>query len=223
MAASHSYDANVASERKMTASTAKTPKPQHETWLDWRPDDNPDPSTLLTREELLEKLRIDGFVVSNNDLRNWQYHGVIPYAVRQWHDGAVRALYPEWLLTVIRALRTRQAEGRKMSEIRTDLRSTFRRDGMKIRSGPIHITLPKFSVTANASVRNAEDVTAARSEDTVSIAKLTPPAELEHLLKLFARSSEQALGGTQIDRAEVRLIDSNGTPLVFRFDTRSPT
>src|SRR5687767_7574568 len=118
------YGATGVIERPMPAENGE--KPKRETWQDWWPNEPSDPEHLLTREEVLAQLGQEGFVVSEESLRHWQALGAVPYAVRQWHNGATRALYPQRMLTVLRTLRNLQADGKKMSEVREHLRNSFR-------------------------------------------------------------------------------------------------
>ncbi len=63
---------------------------------------------------------------SESDLRYWEYEGILPRAVRQWHEGAVRAIYPVWYLRLVRYLRQMQHEGLSLAEIGTRLRTLAR-------------------------------------------------------------------------------------------------
>lgn len=122
----------VASEAAPVASrrpgTAKRQARKRETWRDWLPPSAPLPEVLYTRDELVRELeRLDrGPRVTGRDLAYWESEGVIPAAVRQWHNGAVRALYPDWMVWLIVELRTLQAEGYNLTQIATKLRSPWR-------------------------------------------------------------------------------------------------
>jgi len=107
--------------------SAETPKPNRETWRDWIAPGEPEPDDLLTRDELIDELRRQGYPVRPHDLQNWQSAGVIPYGVNRWHAGAVRTIYPIWMIDLLRLLKTLRKNGHNMGEIREMLRSTFRR------------------------------------------------------------------------------------------------
>ncbi len=95
----------------------EAPTNARKTWRDWLGTDEPEPAEVLTRDELLAALEREGLGVSVDDIRNWQLAGVIPYAVRRWRDGAVRGLYPGWMVDVVRDLRRLQGEGYKLRQI----------------------------------------------------------------------------------------------------------
>ena len=219
---------------------AKTPtKPERETWQAWW-SETIDPSELLTREEVLSQLEQDGVIVSTEDLRNWQRIGAIPFAVRRWHDGAVRALYHPGMPTVIRMLRDLQAHGEKMAEIRATLRATFRDKTLPFIISPPVAEAAGGTLAPTLTVRKPskgsghghingaaqkhgrwlgpDGPTSLDRIEPVSVEKRVEiPAELKRHVAGFARTSEQALGG-RIVRAQVQLIDERGLPLVFEFD-----
>jgi len=92
------------------------------TWRDWLPKGAPAPDDLLTREEVLDRLRSWGVEATAADLRYWEYEGILPRAVRRQHAGAVRAVYPAWFPHMVRRLRDLQAEGATLNEIAPQLR-----------------------------------------------------------------------------------------------------
>src|SRR5688572_13396519 len=75
--------------------------PEQETWRDWLPSDDPDPTDLLTREDVIAEVQRRGHGLTVNELRYLEAQGVLPRPVRQWHQGAVHALYPPWICTLI--------------------------------------------------------------------------------------------------------------------------
>lgn len=99
-----------------------------ETWRDWLPPGAPLPDVLYTRDELVRELEAldHGPRVTARDIAYWESEGVIPAAVRQWHNGAVRAIYPDWVLWLIVELRSLQQEGYTLSQIAIKLRSPVR-------------------------------------------------------------------------------------------------
>src|SRR4051812_21043386 len=74
------------------------PRPAQETWRDppWTHPNEAPQFNLLTREQLIERVRENGYEASARDLIFWESEGVLPRAVKQRHDGATRALYPHW-------------------------------------------------------------------------------------------------------------------------------
>jgi hypothetical protein len=71
-----------------------------ETWKEWGAErlKERSPEELLTRDELFEKLQERGVSLNLETFRSWEKYGLLPRAVRQWHEGAVRALYPPWMV-----------------------------------------------------------------------------------------------------------------------------
>ena len=110
----------------MTTTEAPSEAKQ-ETWLDWLAPDQPEPKPLITREELVERIRKLGVKASPGDLRYWEAAGILPRAVKRWHDGATRALYPEWMPYLVVSLREYQHEGLPLEEIARRLRASFYR------------------------------------------------------------------------------------------------
>lgn len=202
-------------------------KPKRETWRDWLPEGAPDPDELLTRDELIEQLRGEGFVVDREDLRNWQSTGAIPYGVNRWDGTATRTFYAPWMLGVVRTLRVMQADGRKMAEIRVHLRDLFDRRRSASKAGRVRsasaAVVATVTATSTATVRATafvSDTAAVRATETATVATFPAvPPDLAGRLAAFSRDAERATGG-RIVRAEVRLIDEEGRPLVFRLDTR---
>src|SRR5215211_8268723 len=72
-------------------------------WRDWLPIGEPEPTAddLVTRDELLERVRESGIDFNARTFQHWEAMGALPRPLRRWHDGAVRALYPAWLALMI--------------------------------------------------------------------------------------------------------------------------
>ncbi len=81
----------------------------------------PEP-TLLTRAQVVQALARRGVKVNESDLRYWEYEGILPRPVRQWHEGAVRAVYPDWYPFLVRRIRALQRQGLSLSEIAPHIR-----------------------------------------------------------------------------------------------------
>ena len=101
-----------------------TTETKHETWLSWgNPDGERPRGKLFTRDELIELLAPE-VPVSANDLRFWEGAGILPRAIKRWHEEtrSVRALYPITAAAVIEQLRDLQAAGYTLSQIARILR-----------------------------------------------------------------------------------------------------
>lgn len=98
-----------------------------ETWKDWLPADAAEPAELITRDELIARLAAMGAEVNTANLRYWEYVGIVPRAVKRWHDGAVRAVYPAWMGYLVFALRDRQEVGLTLPQIARWIRGNFDR------------------------------------------------------------------------------------------------
>lgn len=104
----------------MTANAPTTPK--RETWRDWMPAGSTEPATLLSREELIERVNRFGAEVDEGDLRFWEYRAVLPRVVKRWSNGANRAYYPLWMVSIVVFLRELQRAGLSLQEIGPMLR-----------------------------------------------------------------------------------------------------
>jgi hypothetical protein len=113
------YGAAGTNGKAMPAETAKRPSDFHRTWLDTLPEGDPEPSLdeLMTRQELVEKLRANGIPVSETDIVFWEKRGVLPRAIRRHRDGAPRALYPKRAYGAIAILRSLQRDGMSLDAI----------------------------------------------------------------------------------------------------------
>ncbi len=109
----------------MTATETFTPKRNRETWQDWMlPGQTV--RKLYTREELSASCSALGFKVTPNDFRYWEGEGVIPRSIKKWHEGATRAVYPDWMRNLLLVLRTMQDEGDSLESITEFLRDRYR-------------------------------------------------------------------------------------------------
>ncbi len=179
-----------------------TAKPNKETWRDWLAEDAPEPTGLVTRDTLLDRLRNEGLGVGVYDLRNWQWAGIVPYGVSRWdpETRTTRAFYPPAMADIVRTLLARKADGHKLADLGPELRDQFR------------------TLTSPRRVE-AKDRAAITATETAAAAVRPPalPTALAPALAELARNHERAFGGA-IVAAEVRLIDDRGRPLAVRFD-----
>ncbi len=97
--------------------TARAPT-ERETWADWigpNDPDDPEPS-LYTRAEIAEMASgIDP--VTPDDIRYWEYQGVLPRSIRRRYAGATRAVYPAWYAGLAREVRALQRQGHSLQDI----------------------------------------------------------------------------------------------------------
>ncbi len=108
--------------------TAAPARPNKDTWVDWVKDGAPDPSPedLITRDELIDHLQQAGVPITARELRYWETAGALPRPVKRSHTGAIRAVYPTWVLRLIPRLRTLRHQGVPLSEIGAHLRLMLR-------------------------------------------------------------------------------------------------
>ena len=79
---------------------------------------------LITRQEVIEYLDEGGLDVTERDLRYWERENVLPRPQKQWHNGAVRAVYSPTIINLVRELRRLQGEGLTLNEIADRLQET---------------------------------------------------------------------------------------------------
>ncbi len=171
-------------------------KSKRETWRDWLPPSAPLPEVLYTRDELVRELeRLDlGPRVTARDIAYWESEGIIPTAVRQWHNGAVRAIYPEWILWLIVELRTLQGEGYNLNQIALKLRS------------PLRVYLAD-QMPHNDAVRADIQRTISRTQEAPKESPIT--ADLREALRKFT-ILYGALTGNLASHVEIRFRDALG-------------
>ncbi len=89
------------------------PARQRRTWQEWSVPPDAPIEPLLTTQGLLDALRGAGFDVPRRTLRHWQIIGRVPSPMRRWHNGATRALYPQWIVpTICEIARQHRLRGR---------------------------------------------------------------------------------------------------------------
>ncbi len=95
---------------------------KRETWEDWVSGETTKPTRLLSRDELIAEIRTWGTDVTVSDIRFWEYEGILPRAVKRWHEGANRVFYPLWMAALIMTLRALQDAGMSLRNIAPILR-----------------------------------------------------------------------------------------------------
>jgi DNA-binding transcriptional MerR regulator len=105
--------------RTMPETTPKAPK---ETWIDWMPENAPDPG-ILSFPELINELRQQGVDTASSGLEYYRKIGVLPRPVRRRYEGVTQAVYPSWFIPAIKHLRQLQGQGKSLEEIKPYMRS----------------------------------------------------------------------------------------------------
>ncbi len=189
-------------------------KPKRETWRDWQDRAAPAPRPLLTQAELLALLAGHEELhptITKDDLRYWQGRGILPAPVRQWHDGATRAVYPLWYGTLVADLRLLTKTGLRLAELppilRAAARQLSRRPEPELPAPGAPPALPRSPFW-----------------EFFPLAPLPPPPDLlEHLtevVKLLALP--HALGGVGIPRAVIGLFDAHGRVIPYELPLNLP-
>ena len=170
-----------------------------ETWRDWLSPGAPEPEALLTREEVIDRLRSWGIKATMADLRYWEYEGILPRPVRQRHADAVRAVYPDWFPHLVRQLRDLQGAGLTLNAIAPRLRT--------------HARLMHAFDQGSASTHARDGAVrvppwAQQPEDIMLGFDLA--AALEHLADAHAK-----FRGVPVARIEVRVIGTDGRATMY--------
>ena len=150
---------------------------KRETWRDWQPAGavEPRPEELLTRDQVLAQLARGRVKLAESDLRYWEQRGALPRPVRRWHEGAVRAVYPPWILDLIRRLRRLQREGYPLAAIGPQLRA-YVGEGMTAHHWqPERLTLP--GALTREIEHFAADVTRVRGVPAAKVTIVVEDAE----------------------------------------------
>ncbi len=165
------------------------PKAKRETWEDWLPPGASQPLNVITRDELIRRVRETGAELDSRDLIFWETEGVLPRPRKRWHDGAVRALYPEWAIYFVVTLRELQGAGHSLREISTLLRR-------------------KFHLSLATGAYNEID-----STETSTI--IFHPEAFITALAAYARHHAGQVG-REVARAQVTLFDKDGVKVMDR-------
>jgi len=83
--------------------TIPTPSvPVAVTWMDWLPVGTTPPADdeLITRGELLARLKEVGVELTPRTLQVWEQLGIMPRPTRRWHNGANRSFYAAWVVHI---------------------------------------------------------------------------------------------------------------------------
>lgn len=177
-----------------------------EDWRQWVPDaPELNRESLLTRAEILALLGVSA-PVSASDLRFWEYTGVLPRPVRQWKDGATRALYPLWYAMLVRRLREFQKHGLTLKELPPRMRAEARHVAQSPNQqlGDNH-PLSEFTKLVRRYLIEREATP--RGYPT---RPFVPPRELEHELRETLVLLAALLGlenGIEIETVEIALKD----------------
>ncbi len=93
-----------------------------QTWVDWMPEDSPDPG-VLSRDELLEALHERGVAITKYTLDHYRRNGILPRPVRRRHGGVTQAVYPSWYIGAIAHLKQLQNAGKSLEDIKPWIRT----------------------------------------------------------------------------------------------------
>ncbi len=182
-------------------------KGKRETWRNWLVKDTPEPKKLLTRDELVERLAHMGVDASAGDLQFWEGSGVLPRAVRQWYNGAVRAVYPDWYPYLVQEVRRLQAEGYTLRQIPLQVRLHA------------HILIGiEASMTAAAKALNLSSLPPLPTDPREIPLWPELVTELERLAWLH-----QAIAGAPSTRVEVVVTDATGRVTPYTLPLTSGT
>ncbi len=96
-------------------------------WHDWMPEGGsaPDPGDMISREELIDRLQADGITVTPRQLHYWETEGALPKPVKRSHTGAIRAVYPTWVLPLVPRVQALRQQGVPLREIGSQLRKAM--------------------------------------------------------------------------------------------------
>jgi DNA-binding transcriptional MerR regulator len=173
-------------------------KPKRETWRDWLPPGAPEPA-LLSRDELLGRLRAWRIEATERDLRFWEYEGVLPRSIRRSHGGAVRAVYPAWYANLVQRVRYLQREGYPLDQIRRRVR-TYARYELGISPHPEDALDQEIRRHRRGEIGGPEDVRL--------------PTDMLRELERLARWHER-LTGSPTDHVQVWVVGAEGNPTVY--------
>jgi len=172
-------------------------------------EDAIDPGELITREELIRQLVSEGVDVNANDITYWQSSGVIPYAERQWSGRTAYAFYPVWMVDIIRELRALQAQGRKLAELRPQLRTLAKALTARHRDVTLaDAEMESVPVGTRFSVSDARAPMGKLTLDRLGILALG--------MKMASMYEDE--GGPHITRVDIRLIDDRGLSHNFEIE-----
>jgi hypothetical protein len=102
--------------------------PKRETWENWIPPGwfGPTDEELITRDELLDRVRELGADIHPRTLQIMEKDGLVPRPIRRWHGDAVRAIYAPWVVElVIRAYLHRRKRW-SLEEAQADMREAVK-------------------------------------------------------------------------------------------------
>lgn len=182
-------------------------KPKAQTWRDWMHPDDPEPAAVLTRGEVVARLHSWREEVTERDLRLWESRGLLPRPVRRSHDGAVRAVYPDWYPYLVRQLRRLQRRGFSLEQIKRRTRA-FARYVLDVTDDPDN--------PIDADIREHAMGPAIEGPEDVGLPK-PMVAQLERVAGWHER-----ITGQPTDHVEVWVVDADGLPTQYPFPI-SPT
>lgn len=199
--------------KQKTPSTGKT---NNQTWRDLLPEGSKDIPTdkLFTREQLSEILARVNVKVSPEDLRYWEREGILPRAVRKWHDGASRSVYPGWYANLVYHLRKLQGKGYTLEQIRRRIEAHAR---LLTTAAADSIDADLQKVLAEAiptDHRSPSDEQQPYWEPVTGPAAIPMAPELQHEIQKHAAKLER-FTGVPVAEVLVTIVDEEGEELTY--------
>ncbi len=192
-------------------------RPNKETWVDWVKDGAPDPSPedLITRDELIDHLREAGIPITTRELRYWETEGALPRPVKRSHTGAIRAVYPRWVLRLVPRLRTLRHQGVPLPEIGAHLRLMLKGEegARKAKQDLLFWSAPALTIHRSAYEVDPNDPAAWEStREAVQTSLGFTRGDLGAILDERARDHREATGKA-IASIDIVFRDSDGRAL----------
>ena len=181
------------------------------TWEAWLPPGAPHPGDdeLLTRDELIERVKELGTPVTTNQLRYWENVGAFPRPVRRFWPtaGAVSALYPLWAAVLVPRLDEMRRDGVPWDEIGRDLRARV--------PAAVSLTVADEGAIGSSDVAHVVKIPVADATIVAAsaIGDLAYAERIAPALKAYARRYA-AITGRAVATIEVRLADETGATLI---------
>jgi DNA-binding transcriptional MerR regulator len=164
---------------------------------------------MLTREDLVDRLRAEGVDVTPDAIALWQRRGLLPYPTKRRKGTATVGYYPAWVADLVRELRRLQAEGMKLEQIVPHLRARANQIAK-----PVTVAVP---VAAASGEAHAPQVQTRTVPATIGVA--IAPDSFGPLADALARIY-RAQYGTGVAKVEIRLTDDRGNPVSFTFNVQ---
>ncbi len=193
--------------------TEATSKPRRQTWREWQSPDMPEPARLYTRDQTLGRIKRLGIKAKLSDIRYWESLGVLPGPVRQWHEGAVRGLYPGWYIALVYFLR-------RLQSLKIDLDHAGRilDDKKRHLPGMLSLAPAQYNLETDQGLREMCVALDTIVSNYAAGNEWAPSQTLVRDLGRLTRYQEQL--GTPVERVEVRVIPADGRNPLIAYEFR---